>query len=244
VGCSPRDEADSLESPEILRKPCRVCRCAAKWQRCRGAARAGARAELHTGSRTRGRPFLCRSGHFSQGHHRRQAGRSADTAVGVARCAAVQTYRRRGDRHLALRRAGELFRLYPLRPGGREELPQLPPGEHARDSPMDARPRVRQPPGIPATDKEIFLRGVQLTDARGMAEFTTIYPWLLHRACESYSLEGAPGRSDRSGGVSRRPCCTHGTDLFPRRGHEIRDCTEAVLRTRHRADDSGGRPSF
>jgi protocatechuate 3,4-dioxygenase beta subunit len=41
---------------------------------------------------------------------------------------------------------------------------------------MDVRPRVRQPPGIPATDKEIFLRGVQLTDARGMAEFTTIYP--------------------------------------------------------------------
>jgi protocatechuate 3,4-dioxygenase beta subunit len=38
------------------------------------------------------------------------------------------------------------------------------------------RPPMAPPPKMAPTDKQIFLRGVQLTDARGIVEFTTIYP--------------------------------------------------------------------
>jgi protocatechuate 3,4-dioxygenase beta subunit len=54
--------------------------------------------------------------------------------------------------------------------GGMPAGPPPPGGPHGR------------PPQMKPTDKETFLRGVQLTDAHGAAEFATIYPgWYVSR---------------------------------------------------------------
>jgi len=52
----------------------------------------------------------------------------------------------------------------------------MPPGPPPPGSPHG------HPPQMKPTDKETFLRGVQLTDAHGVAEFATIYPgWYVSR---------------------------------------------------------------
>lgn len=51
-------------------------------------------------------------------------------------------------------------------------------------SPTEGRPDhgPGEPPAIQPTDKETFLRGIQLTDADGLVEFQTIYPgWYVSR---------------------------------------------------------------
>jgi len=55
-------------------------------------------------------------------------------------------------------------------PGGPGGMPPPPPPGSEMGPPMGGPPK-RQP-----TDKQVFLRGVQLTDANGFVEFSTIFP--------------------------------------------------------------------
>ena len=50
-----------------------------------------------------------------------------------------------------------------------------PPGSD-NGGPPTGRPLMGGPPKMQPTDKQVFLRGVQLTDGRGIVEFSTIFP--------------------------------------------------------------------
>jgi protocatechuate 3,4-dioxygenase beta subunit len=84
-------------------------------------------------------------------------------------------------------------------PGGRAGGPI---GDRAGGPPGD---RAGGPPGgvltMPTTDEQRFLRGVQLTNSRGVAEFLTVYPgWYYARATHIHlkvHVDGiASGKSD------------------------------------------------
>jgi len=60
-------------------------------------------------------------------------------------------------------------------PGGPSGPGRMPPPSPGSD-PGPGGPPMGGPPKRHPTDKQIFLRGVQLTDAKGLVEFSTIYP--------------------------------------------------------------------
>jgi protocatechuate 3,4-dioxygenase beta subunit len=65
-------------------------------------------------------------------------------------------------------------------PGGPSGPPPLDGNGHMPPPPPDHGPGG--PPAMRPTDKETFLRGIQLTDADGFVEFQTIYPgWYVSR---------------------------------------------------------------
>jgi protocatechuate 3,4-dioxygenase beta subunit len=51
-----------------------------------------------------------------------------------------------------------------------------PPGSDMDGPRMGGPPPAGGPPKMQPTDKQVFLRGVQLTDAKGVVEFSTIFP--------------------------------------------------------------------
>ncbi len=63
----------------------------------------------------------------------------------------------------------------PNGPGGPDGMRPPPPGSAMGRHPVGGPP-MDGPPKMQPTDKEVFLRGVQLTDAKGVVEFMTIYP--------------------------------------------------------------------
>ncbi len=58
-------------------------------------------------------------------------------------------------------------------PGGPGRMPPPPPGSNGNQPPKFG---MGGPPKHQPTDKLVFLRGVQLTDAMGIVEFSTIFP--------------------------------------------------------------------
>jgi protocatechuate 3,4-dioxygenase beta subunit len=60
--------------------------------------------------------------------------------------------------------------------GGESGPPPGPPLGAETGGPPPGGPPMGRPPKMQPYDKQIFLRGVQLTDANGIVEFTTIYP--------------------------------------------------------------------
>jgi protocatechuate 3,4-dioxygenase beta subunit len=59
-------------------------------------------------------------------------------------------------------------------PGGPGRMPP-PPGSDNGGPPRGGTP-MGGPPKMQPSDKQVFLRGVQLTDGRGIVEFSTIFP--------------------------------------------------------------------
>ena len=97
-----------------------------------------------------------------------------------------------------------------------------PPGGPPPDGP--GRPGFGPPRGMRATDNKRFLRGVQITDKRGVAEFATLYPgWYSGRAIHIHlkvHLGGAMANEKYAGGH----VCHTGQLFFPE------DLTESVAK--------------
>lgn len=89
---------------------------------------------------------------------------AANAALDIWHCDALGNY----SGYTSFRPGG------PGGPGGPDG--PAPPGPDRGGPPSGARPPMGAPPKPAPTDKEVFLRGVQLTDANGIAEFMTIYP--------------------------------------------------------------------
>jgi protocatechuate 3,4-dioxygenase beta subunit len=64
----------------------------------------------------------------------------------------------------------------PERPGKQSGRPPGPPQGSESGGPPPGGAPMGRPPKRQPSDKQIFLRGVQLTDANGIVEFVTIYP--------------------------------------------------------------------
>jgi len=64
----------------------------------------------------------------------------------------------------------------PMGPGGPGGRPPGPPANSEMGGPPPSGPPIGRPPKMQPSEKQIFLRGVQLSDAQGIVEFETIYP--------------------------------------------------------------------
>ncbi len=94
-----------------------------------------------------------------------------NVAVDIWHCDALGNY----SGYVSFRPGGPGGPNGPGRPGGPGGMPPPPPGSAMGERPQGSPP-MDGPPKMQPTDKEVFLRGVQLTDAKGLVEFATIYP--------------------------------------------------------------------
>jgi protocatechuate 3,4-dioxygenase beta subunit len=111
-----------------------------------------------------------------------------------------------------------------FRPGGPGGPGGPPPGDPNGHPDFGAgRPPMGPPPKMAPTDKQIFLRGVQLTDANGIAEFTTIYPGCYLGRVNHIHLKVHIAGHDESGTYSGGHVAHTGQIFFPE------DITKSVI---------------
>jgi protocatechuate 3,4-dioxygenase beta subunit len=98
-------------------------------------------------------------------------------------------------------------------PGGPGRMP--PPPGFDNGGPPRGGPPMGGPPKMQPTDKQVFLRGVQLTDGRGIVEFSTIFPGCYMGRTNHIHLKVHIGGHAQGSGYSGGHIAHTGQIFFP-----------------------------